>query len=118
MLQTTRLQAQAKKIDTTATQNNAGYRVNCNNKSGNANDVSISPKGFDKDVRDMSFTIHGTVRKILVDDFNSDGYPDLVLCIYSGVDGEMGSIAALVSAGKASLSPANFPDIYSNPTLR
>ena len=49
---------------------------------------------------------------------NVDGYPDLVLCIYSGTDGEMGTIAGIVSAGKTSLTPADFPDIYSNSTLR
>ena len=111
-------QAQGKKLDTTVSQNNAGYRVLCNNKNASANDVSIYPKGFDKEVRDMAFTIKGTLRKILIDDFNSDGYPDLVLCIYSGADGEMGTVVAIVSAGRTSLAPADFPDVYSNPALR
>jgi hypothetical protein len=82
------VRAQDKKIDTTAIQGAEGYRVVCNNKSASANQISISPKGFGKDVRDLSFTVKGTLRKILVDDFNGDGYPDLVLCIYSGMNGE------------------------------
>lgn len=110
--------AQDKKIDTTASQGAVGYRVVCNNKSASANQISIFPKGFGNDVRDMSFTIKGTLRKILVDDFNGDGYPDLVLCLYSGMNGEIGTIAGIVSAGKNSLVPASFPDIYSSPALR
>jgi hypothetical protein len=110
--------AQDKKIDTTASQGAEGYKVLCNNKSASANQISISPKGFGKDIRDMSFTVKGTLRKILVDDFNDDGFPDLVLCIYSGINGEIGTIAGIVSAGKNSLVPAAFPDIYSNPALR
>ena len=110
--------AQDRKIDTLASQGAEGYRVVCNNKSASANEVSISPKGFGKDVRDISFTIKGTLRKILLDDFNGDGYPDLVLCIYSGMNGELGTIAGVVSAGKNSLVPASFPDIYGNAALR
>jgi hypothetical protein len=110
--------AQDKKIDTIASQGAQGYRVVCFNKSASANDISISPKGFGKDVRDISFTVKGTLRKILVDDFNGDGYPDVALCVYSGMNGELGTIAGVVSAGKNSLVPASFPDIYSNAALR
>jgi len=111
------VRAQEKKIDTVVSQDGVGYRVVCNNKSASSNQVSISPKGFGKDVNNMSFTLKGTLRKILLDDLNGDGYPDLILCIYSGVNGEIGNAAAVVSAGKNSLTPAAFPDIYSNPAL-
>ena len=112
------LSAQDKKIDTVVSQGAVGYRVVCNNKSPSSNEVSISPKGFGKDVKNMAFTLKGTLRKILLDDLNADGYPDVILCIYSGVDGEIGNAAAVVSAGKNSLTPAALPDIYSNPALR
>lgn len=116
---TTGAHAQYRKIDTTATMGgNVGYRVSCNNKSESENEVSISPKGFGKDVRDVSFSIKGRLRKILVDDLNSDGYPDLVLCVYSGAHGEMGNVAGIASSGNNSLVPVYFPDIYSNPKLR
>lgn len=106
--------AQVKKIDTTATMGSIGYRVQCSNKSESENQVSISPKGFDKDARDLSFMIRGRLRKILVDDLNGDGYPDLVLCIYGGINGEMGIINCIASSGNKSFIPVRFPDIYSD----
>ena len=48
-----------RKIDTTAGFSGLSYRVSCNNKNADENDVTISPKGFGKDVRDISFTIKG-----------------------------------------------------------
>src|SRR5689334_3887575 len=83
-------QAQTKKMDTTATFGGIGYRVSCNNKNADQNDVNISPKGFGKDVTDMAVTIKGRLQKILVDDLNEDGFPDLVLCFYNGPKGELG----------------------------
>jgi hypothetical protein len=58
------------------------------------------------------------LRKILIGDLNGDGYPDLILCIYSGANGEMGNVAGIASSGNASLVPVYFPDIYSNSKLR
>ena len=109
--------AQVKKIDTTATIGTTGYRVSCPNKSESENQVSVSPKGFDKEVRDLSFMIKGRLRKILVEDINADGYADVILCVYGGANGEMGNVAVITSSGKNSLVPAYFPDIYSNPKL-
>jgi hypothetical protein len=118
LLATVNVQAQARKIDTTASLGNASYRVRCNNKNENENEVLISPKGFKEDVRDLSFTIRGTLRKMLVDDLNDDGYPDLLLCIYGGSNGEIGNIVGIASSGNTSLIPVQFPDIYSDPKLR
>src|SRR5262249_3942489 len=83
--------AQVKKIDTTAGFSGLTYRVSCNNKSADQNEVDISPKGFGNDVRDVSFIIKGRLRKILVDDLNEDGFPDLVICFYNGPNGELGN---------------------------
>lgn len=115
---TVNTQAQVKKIDTTATQGTTGFRVMCSNKDESENVVSISPKGFGKEVRDLSFAVKGRLRKILVDDLNSDGYPDLILCIYSGVNGAMGNIVCVASSGNNTLMPVRFPDIYAAPKLR
>ena len=115
---TVNVQAQPRKIDTTASFGNASYRVRCNNKNENENDVLISPKGFKEDVRDVSLTIKGRLRKILVDDLNDDGYPDLLLCIYGGANGEIGNIIAIASSGNNSLTSVQFPDIYRDPKLR
>ncbi|QEC68339.1 hypothetical protein FRZ67_13900 [Panacibacter ginsenosidivorans] len=106
--------AQIKKIDTTATVGSIGYRVQCSNKDEGENQVSVSPKGFDKEVRDLAFMIRGRLRKILVDDLNGDGYPDLLLCIYGGINGEIGNITCIASSGNKSFVPVRFPDIYSD----
>lgn len=110
--------AQARKIDTTGSIGSIGYRVMCNNKDESENQVTVSPKGFSKELRDVSFAIRGRLRNIMVDDLNSDGYPDLILCIYGGVNGVMGNIACVASSGNTSLVPVRFPDIYSTPKLR
>jgi hypothetical protein len=109
--------AQVRKIDTTASFGGIGYRVSCNNKNAGENDVTISPKGFGKDVGDMSFIAKGQLHKILVDDLNEDGFPDLVLCIYNGPNGETGNITAIASSGNNSLVPVSFPDIYTDQKL-
>jgi hypothetical protein len=118
MFGTVSLQAQSRKIDTTASQGDVGYRVWCNNKNENENEVSVSPKGFKEEVRDVSFHVKGRLRKILVDDLNEDGYPDLILCIYGGPNGEIGNITGIASKGNNSLVPVYFPDIYTDPKLR
>jgi hypothetical protein len=110
-------QAQVKKIDTTASFAGLGYHVSCSNKSTDENSVYISPKGFGNEVKDLSFTIRGQLRKILVDDLNEDGYPDLLLCIYSGANGDLGNIMAVASGGNNSLVPVRFPDIYTDQKL-
>ncbi|HEY6976878.1 MAG TPA: hypothetical protein VH396_11360 [Chitinophagaceae bacterium] len=115
---TVNVQAQARKIDTTASFGNASYRVKCTNKNESENEVLISPKGFKEEVRDVSITIRGQLRKILVDDLNDDGYPDLLLCVYGGANGEIGNIIGIASSGNTSLTSVQFPDIYRDPKLR
>jgi len=117
LLTTVSAKAQARKIDTAASYGGLSYRVSCSNKAEDENIVTISPKGFGKEVRDMSFTIRGRLRKILVDDLNEDGYPDLVLCIYGGASGELGNIAALATNGNNLLEAVSFPDIYKDQKL-
>ena len=109
--------AQAPKIDTTAFFGNAGYRVTCSNKKEEANEVTISPKKFKSTIRDVSFNIKGRLTKILVDDLNDDGYPDLLLCIYTGAKYEKGTVVGIYSS-EAAIMPASFPDIYDDPKLR
>ena len=109
--------AQVRKIDTTAGFAGVSYRVSCNNKNANENEIDILPKGFGKDVRDMSSIIKGRLHKIIVDDLNEDGFPDLLLCIYNGSHGELGNITAIASSGNNSLEPVAFPDIYTDQKL-
>lgn len=110
--------AQNKKIDTTAMYGDVGYHVTCNNKKEDDNGVTISPKGFKNTVRDAAFPIRGRLTKIIVDDFNDDGFPDLLLCIYNWQNHEKGSIYGISSKENASMLPVSFPDIYSDPKNR
>ncbi len=111
------VKAQAQKIDTTAFFGDAGFRVTCNNKNPDLTQISISPKKFKKTIRDVTFSVKGRLTKILVDDLNDDGYPDLLLCIYTGTKFEKGTIMGIYS-GDGVIMPVAFPDIYDDPKLR
>jgi hypothetical protein len=104
--------AQVRKFDTTVKLNETGFHVVCSNKSADNNTVSISPVGFRIDQNNPAFQVQGRVQKAMTDDFNDDGYPDLVLCIYSGANGEIGTVAAISSAANKSFVPIYFPDIF------
>lgn len=112
------VKAQGRKIDTTAFFGDAGYRVTCNNKKEDLNGVTITPKGFKNTARDASFDVKGRLVKILVDDFNDDGFPDLLLCLYSGPSFVNGNIIGIYSSENTTLMPASFPDLYNDPKLR
>lgn len=111
------VKAQLQKIDTTAFFGNSGYRVTCSNKKEDANQISVSPKKFKNTVRDVSFMVKGKLAKILVDDLNDDGFPDLLLCTYTGAKFEKGTIMGIYSSETA-IMPVAFPDIYDDPKLR
>ena len=49
---------------------------------------------------------------------NDDGFPDLLLCVYSGDKYEKGTILGIYSSENTSLMGASFPDIYDDPKLR
>ncbi|MBC7510642.1 MAG: hypothetical protein H7320_18135 [Ferruginibacter sp.] len=111
------LDAQVQKIDTTAFFGVAGYRVTCSNKKEDVNQVSISPKKFKTTIRDVSFMVKGRLTKILVDDLNDDGFPDLLLCLYTGTKNEKGSIVGIYS-NETAIMPVAFPDIFDDAKLR
>ncbi len=111
--------AQYKRFDTTMKYTSAGYRVYATNKSSEKNNVTISLIGFsNKAQRDASFDIKGILKGAAVDDFNNDGFPDLVLEVYKGKDTEMGSIIAIASEKNESIRPIYFPDILDDAKLR
>jgi len=110
--------AQVRKFDSTVKLNETGFRVVCSNKSAEGNSVTISPVGFRIDQNNAMFQIQGRVQKAMTDDFNDDGYPDLVLCIYSGANGEIGTVAGISSVANKSFVPIYFPDIFLDPKLR
>jgi hypothetical protein len=111
--------AQYKRIDTTMKYTTAGYRLYTNNKSAEKNSITISVVGFSNSAqRDASFEIKGVVKGAAVDDFNNDGFPDLVIFVYSGKDASMGTVIGVASEKNESIKPIFFPDILDDAKLR
>jgi len=111
-------QAQTKKFDTTVKFGDKGYRVVCNNKDPDKNDVNISPINLKVNSQNPTFTIHGKVTKAMTDDFNDDGRPDLALCVFSGVDMNQGSIVAISYTADNSFEAIYFPEIFLDAKIR
>ena len=89
--------AQANRIDSTLKMGKVGYKVTCNNKSKDQNEVKVKPVGFDNEAREMNFYIKGRITKAEIDDLNNDGFPDLIIYVFSGDNGEYGTAFAFVS---------------------
>lgn len=111
-------QVYGKKFDSTMKTGKVGYRLTCSNKSPDKNTVSVSPLGFDKDMRDFSFEIKGRIASGEVDDINRDGYPDMVFYVYTNDSIPKGNVVAICSDKNESVAPILFPDIYDDPKLR
>ena len=103
--------AQFKKFDSTLSMGRVGYRVSCNNKSEDRNEVIIKLYGFDKDARGMDFYLRGKLKGAIIDDLNNDNYPDLILFVNSGPEMEFGSVYAIVSKENKSLIPFTLKDV-------
>lgn len=112
------VQAQSKRIDTTVKIGRVGYRVVSSNKSPEKNDVSISPIGFENQARDFGFEVKGRIRKAEIDDLNNDGYPDLVMYVYSGDSLQRGNVIGITSEKNQSVNAIVFPDILDDPKLK
>jgi hypothetical protein len=110
-------QAQDPKFDTTVKSGRVGYRIYCNNKNGEENRLDIKLIGFQNSTRDPSFFIQGRVTKAELDDLNNDGYPDLLLYIYSGMDGVFGTVYAFVSDQNKAVIPLSLPDVMGDGKL-
>src|SRR5580698_610354 len=91
------ISAQVMRIDSTLKMGKVGYKVTCNNKSPEQNEIRIKPIGFDNAAREMDFYIKGRVKKTEIDDLNNDGFPDLLVYIFSGANGEFGTVYAFAS---------------------
>jgi len=119
LLFTSHIQAQTKRFDTTVKMGKQGFRVECSNKSADQNDVSVSSIGFKAEGPDPSFKVPGKVTKVLTDDMNDDGIPDLLIGIYSGNNDEIGTIVGIsFNATDKKFMPVYFPDIYLDPKIR
>ena len=103
------------KYDSTMKIGKAGYRVSCLNKSTESNVFNIRPVGFKSEARDVSLELKGRVLGAEVDDFNEDGFPDLVVYIYDKEN--KANIFSLTSKNNESLEPIYFPDIFNDMQL-
>jgi hypothetical protein len=110
--------AQIKKIDTTVRIGKVAYHILCSNKNFENNLAEIKLIGFDNAARDLNFYIKGKIKKAEIDDFNNDGYPDLVLYVYNGPTGAIGNVVGIASEENKSCVPILFPDIRDDPKLR
>ncbi len=111
-------QYQFKKIDTIMKLGKAGYKVICNNKNEQKNNIQITPVGFTNNARDASFEVKGRILKAEVDDLNNDLFPDLVLYLYNPGEKMTGSVIGVSSVKNENFMPISFPDIVNDPKLR
>jgi hypothetical protein len=103
--------AQVRKIDSTLKMGKAGYKVSCNNRNPEQNELKIRPIGFENTAREMNFYVKGEVTKTEIDDLNNDGFPDLLVYIFSGKNFEYGTVYVFASEENKSYSPFVLPDV-------
>jgi hypothetical protein len=109
--------SQKTKFDTTVRWDKIAYKVSCNNKNPDKNIVSISTYGFTGEGRNnIAFEINGKVVKAAIDDFNSDGYPDLIFYSYDMKD--RAQVYALASSENKYCIPIFMNDIYGDSKIR
>ena len=109
--------AQTKRYDSTMKLGKVGYKVSCTNKNADKNMLSVNPVGFEKEAREVSFEIKGRVLRAEVDDLNRDGFPDLVIYVYSGAK-NIGTVIGVSSDKNQGFAPIFFPDIYDDPKIK
>ena len=110
--------AQSKKFDTTVKMGSQGFRIECSNKNADKNEVTVSTVGLQLKSSRPSFLVYGKVIKAFADDMTDDGRPDLIICVYGGDSGNIGSIVAISYNAEKSLDPVYFPDIYLDAKIR
>lgn len=110
--------AQSKKFDTTVKMGDQGFHVESSNKAPDKNDVTVSVINIRINSTNPVFRAPGVVTKAMVDDLNDDGKPDLMVCVYSGSNNEMGSIISISPTADKSIEPVYFPDIFLDPKIR
>jgi hypothetical protein len=110
--------AQFNRIDSTLKIGKAGYKVFCNNKSEVQNQLTVRPMGFESGAQPMTFFIKGQISKVEIDDFNNDGFPDLLICIFNGDHNVFGTVYVFMSAQNKSIVPAALPDVMLDGKLK
>lgn len=112
------VRGQSKRMDTTLKIGKVGYRVTSSNRSPEKNAVTINPIGFESQAREFSFEVKGRIKKTEIDDLNNDGYPDIVLYVFSGDSLQKGTVIGISSEKNQSVTPIVFPDVMDDQKLR
>lgn len=106
-----RAQITFRKLDSTLKIGKAGYRVDCRNKTINANQLDVRPVGFESGAQPISFMLRGRVSAAQVDDLNADGYPDLILFTYADSSLKSGMVYVFVSEANKDIAVCVLPDV-------
>jgi hypothetical protein len=118
VLSVANVHAQAKRYDTSVKIGKVGYKVYTSNKGAEKNSVSINPIGFESTAREVNIEVKGKVARAEVDDLNNDGFPDLVLYVYTGGAKNTGTVIGISSDKNQGFVPIFFPDITDDLKLR
>src|SRR5579863_2838016 len=110
--------AQFSKIDSTMKIGKAGFHFSCYNRNPDRNEIKVKPIGFDNEAREMNFYIKGRVKKTEIDDLNNDGFPDLVVYVFSNDSITMGNVLVFASQENKSFSPISLPDVLLDGKLK
>ncbi|HPH22621.1 MAG TPA: hypothetical protein PLW32_01960 [Chitinophagaceae bacterium] len=110
--------AQKGKYDSTMKIGKVGYKVVCNNKNIDKNQLTISLLGFEENRNDIELDVKGKVLAAEVDDVNNDGFPDLLLYIFTDAEKRKGTVFAIASDNNKSILPIIFPDITDDEKLK
>jgi hypothetical protein len=105
-----RTEAQFIRIDTVLKIGKVGYHVRCANKNADKNELTIKPLGFDNSAHELDFYIKGKISRLDIDDLNNDSYPDLIIYLYTGIDGVFGTVYAFMSSENKSIMAVALPD--------
>jgi hypothetical protein len=106
------------RIDSTLKMGKVGYKISCNNRDAQENDVTIKPIGFDKDAREVRLTLRGRISKTEIDDLNNDGFPDLIVYMFSGAKAEFGTVYVFASEQNKGFMPFALPDVMLDGKLK
>ncbi len=102
---------QFRKIDTSLKIGKVGYHIRCFNKTLDKNELAVKPEGFDNTARPLDFFVKGRIAKVEIDDLNNDGYPDLIVYLYTGDEGVIGMVYAFMSVENKSITATALPDV-------
>ncbi len=109
--------AQKTKFDSTLKIGKVGYRITCANKSNEKNELNLSLIGFEENRSDINLNIKGKIQSAEIDDLNRDGFPDLLIYIFSEGEKRKGTVLAISSDNNKSIAPIVFPDITDDAKL-